>query len=144
MVCLMLISNYNFILTWVRRDLFSIMLSQLSFFNYTDALMLSLSIFQIDIPTDIQQKSIRAAQRYLSGKDVNPAIFDEAQYQVFKELLPYWAGFVKNFKPPEDEKKPSKKKDKKPLCKLTPFLSAFYNIGNFQTLLIFICHRMFY
>ena len=82
--------------------------------------------FQIDIPTDIQQKSIRAAQRYLSGKDVNPAIFDEAQYQVFKELLPYWAGFVKNFKPPEDEKKPSKNKDKKPLCKLTPFLSAVY------------------
>ena len=68
----------------------------------------------------MQQKSIRAAQRYLGGKDVSPTIFDEAQYQVFKELLPYWAGFVKNFKPPEDEtKKPCKHKDrnKSPICK---------------------------
>ena len=68
----------------------------------------------------MQQKTIRATQRYLTGKDVCPTIFDEAQYQVFKELLPYWAGFVKNFKPPEDEnKKPCKDKDreKSPICK---------------------------
>ena len=76
--------------------------------------------FQIDIPSDMQQKTIRGAQRYLLGKDASPSIFDEGQYQVFKELLPYWAGFVKNFKPPEDEtKKPSKIKDrvKSPICK---------------------------
>jgi hypothetical protein len=62
-------------------------------------------IFQIDIQNDIQQKTVRAVQRYMAGKDVNTNIFDEAQYCVFKELLPYWAGFNKNYKKPEDEKK---------------------------------------
>ncbi len=66
-------------------------------------------IFQIDIPSEMQQKTVRAAQKYLAGKDFVPTVFDEAQYQVFKELLPYWAGFKKVFRPPEDQnKKPSR------------------------------------
>ncbi|XP_060552397.1 LOW QUALITY PROTEIN: uncharacterized protein LOC132713733, partial [Ruditapes philippinarum] len=48
---------------------------------------------QIDINGELQQKTVRSAQRYLSGKEVFSNIFDEAQLSVFKELLPYWAGF---------------------------------------------------
>ena len=70
----------------------------------------SSSVFvQVDLPGDIQQKAIRGAQRYLTGKDINANIFDEAQFQVFKELLPYWAGFVKTYKHPDDEKKRPRK-----------------------------------
>ena len=55
--------------------------------------------------TDIHQKTLRAAQRYVTGKDVFSNIFDEAQLTVFKELLPYWAGFRKQHSPPEDPNK---------------------------------------
>ena len=66
-------------------------------------------LLQLDIPNEIQQKTVRAAQRYLAGKDNSPSIFDEAQYCVFKELLPYWAGFQKTYKEPRDVKtKPCK------------------------------------
>ena len=41
---------------------------------------------------------------------MSPAVFDEAQYQVFKELLPFWAGFMKKYESPEDEKRPSEYK----------------------------------
>ena len=54
---------------------------------------------------DIHQKTVRAAQRYVQGKDVFSNIFDEAQFSVFKELLPYWAGFKKTYSPPEDTTK---------------------------------------
>ena len=57
---------------------------------------------QVDLPADVHQRTMRAAQKYASGKDVVPSIFDEAQYEVFKELLPYWAGFNKAYKEPED------------------------------------------
>ena len=58
---------------------------------------------------DIQQKTLRAAQRYVQGKDVFSNIFDEAQFGVFKELLPYWAGFKKSTSLPEDTtKRPGK------------------------------------
>lgn len=60
---------------------------------------------QIDVPNDIQQKTLRAVQKYLAGKDSNATIFDEAQYCVFKELLPYWAGFMRNYKEPPDKTK---------------------------------------
>ena len=69
----------------------------------------TLTSLQIDIPSDIQQKALRMSQRYMSGKDVNPNLFDEAQYCVFKELLPYWAGFMRNYKEPEDLKKVPRK-----------------------------------
>ncbi|KAL4237950.1 hypothetical protein ACF0H5_002660 [Mactra antiquata] len=68
---------------------------------------------QVDISTDLQQKTLRSAQRYLAGKDVFSNIFDEAQLSVFKELLPYWAGFRKSYSPPEDpNKKPVTKYQK--------------------------------
>lgn len=60
---------------------------------------------QIDISPLAHEKTLRAAQRYLAGKDVLPNIFDESQLMVFKELLPYWAGFKRSFQPPEDETK---------------------------------------
>ena len=41
----------------------------------------------------------------MTGKEAGPDLFDDAQYVVFKELLPYWAGFVKNIQMPEDTKK---------------------------------------
>ncbi|CAH1792455.1 unnamed protein product [Owenia fusiformis] len=67
---------------------------------------------QIDISSDIHQKTIRSCQRYLAGKDMSPGIFDEAQYLVFKELLPYWAGFSKSYKPPVDNARPMTKHEK--------------------------------
>ena len=47
---------------------------------------------------------------FSSGKKVprdqkDPTLFDEAQNTLFKELLPYWAGFCKQYKTPEDELK---------------------------------------
>nr|XP_034317314.1 regulator of G-protein signaling 22 isoform X16 [Crassostrea gigas] len=60
---------------------------------------------QVDITPQLQEKSIKAAQRYLAGKDVVANLFDEAQLAVFKELLPYWAGFRRGFQPPEDPAK---------------------------------------
>ncbi|XP_060581074.1 uncharacterized protein LOC132737754 isoform X2 [Ruditapes philippinarum] len=68
---------------------------------------------QIDINGELQQKTVRSAQRYLSGKEVFSNIFDEAQLSVFKELLPYWAGFRKTYSPPDDpNKKPVTKYQK--------------------------------
>ncbi|XP_052766652.1 uncharacterized protein LOC128207645 isoform X4 [Mya arenaria] len=60
---------------------------------------------QVDINNELHQKTLRAAQRYVQSKDVFSNIFDEAQLAVFKELLPYWAGFRKSFSPPEDNSK---------------------------------------
>ncbi|XP_064623273.1 uncharacterized protein LOC135485317 isoform X13 [Lineus longissimus] len=68
---------------------------------------------QIDVPADMQQKTLRLSQRYAAGKEVSPNLFDEAQYLVFKNLLPYWAGFMKVHKTPEDQaKKPLTKYQK--------------------------------
>ncbi|KAK3576327.1 hypothetical protein CHS0354_039734 [Potamilus streckersoni] len=60
---------------------------------------------QVDLNTEVHQKTLRAAQKYLLGKEVLSNIFDEAQLSVFKELLPYWAGFKKSYSPPEDQNK---------------------------------------
>ncbi|XP_013386604.1 uncharacterized protein LOC106156055 isoform X2 [Lingula anatina] len=60
---------------------------------------------QIGISNDVHQKTLRAVQRYLGNKEMVSAIFDEAQYHVFKELLPWWAGFIRQYTPPADEKK---------------------------------------
>ena len=78
-----------------------------SFEDYCSVFLLIL--LQIDINGELQQKTVRSAQRYLAGKEVFSNIFDEAQLSVFKELLPYWAGFRKTYSPPEDpNKKPGK------------------------------------
>lgn len=50
---------------------------------------------QVNIPAELHQKTVKAAQRYLSGKEVTATLFDEAQFYVFRELLFYWAGFMK-------------------------------------------------
>jgi len=60
---------------------------------------------QIDIAGELHQKTLRAAQKYSTGKETFTNIFDEAQLSVFKELLPYWAGFRKSYTPPEDPTK---------------------------------------
>ncbi|ESO83511.1 hypothetical protein LOTGIDRAFT_236545 [Lottia gigantea] len=81
---------------------------------------------QVDIGSDIQQKILKSVQRYMAGKEFNPAIFDDAQMTVFKELLPYWAGFRKSFSEPED-------KTKKPMTKLEKTLKKrLDNIQNYQ------------
>ncbi|KAI0239141.1 hypothetical protein LSAT2_010110 [Lamellibrachia satsuma] len=56
---------------------------------------------QVDMTTELQQKSVRAAQKFLAGKEMGP-LFDESQLHVFKELLPYWAGFIREYEEPED------------------------------------------
>ncbi|KAK3093892.1 hypothetical protein FSP39_021520 [Pinctada imbricata] len=60
---------------------------------------------QIDVTAQLHEKTLRGAQRYLAGKDIIASIFDEAQLGVFKELLPYWAGFKRTFQQPEDPNK---------------------------------------
>ncbi|XP_021361721.1 uncharacterized protein LOC110455726 isoform X3 [Mizuhopecten yessoensis] len=72
---------------------------------------------QIDVTAATQDKAIRAAQRYLAGKDVMASIFDEPQLMVFKELLPYWAGFRRTFQPPDDPTKRPVTKHQKMLKK---------------------------
>jgi len=68
---------------------------------------------QIDIPAEQAAKTVKAAQRYLAGKDVVASLFDEAQFHVFKELLFYWAGFKRATATPEDtSKRPVTKYDK--------------------------------
>lgn len=63
---------------------------------------------QIDISSACCEKTLKAAQKYLAGKEVVPSIFDEAMVQVYPDLLGYWAGFKKTFTPPEDpNKRPS-------------------------------------
>ena len=47
---------------------------------------------------------------FSSGKKIpreqkEPGLFDEAQSILFKELLPYWAGFCKQYTQPEDVNK---------------------------------------
>jgi hypothetical protein len=54
---------------------------------------------------------VKNAVKVMQGREVIQNLFDEAQFIVFKELLPYWAGFMKGYKPPED---PAKK-----TCKFT-------------------------
>ena len=62
-------------------------------------------LLQIDVTPALHEKTLRGAQRYLAGKDIISSLFDEAQLTVFKELLPYWAGFKKTFQKPEDPNK---------------------------------------
>ena len=52
---------------------------------------------------------VKNAVKVMQGKETITNLFDEAQFIVFKELLPYWAGFMKSYKPPEDPSKPTRK-----------------------------------
>lgn len=62
-------------------------------------------ILQIDISSDMCNRIVKNAVKVMQGKEVIQNLFDEAQFIVFKELLPYWAGFLKTYKPPEDPSK---------------------------------------
>ncbi|XP_035678626.1 uncharacterized protein LOC118417227 [Branchiostoma floridae] len=59
---------------------------------------------QIDIPLDQVSKMQYKVYNYVhnKGKDAHsPDLFDESQKTVFTELLPYWAGFNKQYEPPK-------------------------------------------
>jgi hypothetical protein len=53
---------------------------------------------QIDVSHDIQQKLIRSAQKIVQGTFTanDLQIFDDTRAQLFKDLLPYWAGYKFN------------------------------------------------
>jgi len=59
---------------------------------------------QIDVSSDVQQKTLKAAQKYVAGKEVNCSLFDDAQSSAFNEMLPYWLTFVRNYTPPPDNR----------------------------------------
>ena len=59
----------------------------------------------MDIPADLHGRTLKAAQRYLAGKEATASLFDEAQFHVFKELLFYWAGYKRSLSTPVDAKK---------------------------------------
>ncbi|KAK3773259.1 hypothetical protein RRG08_050464 [Elysia crispata] len=81
---------------------------------------------QIDIPADMHQKTLKATQRYLTGKETTPFLFDDSQFHVFKELLFYWAGYRRASSTPEDPKK-------KPITKYEKMLQKrMENIQNYQ------------
>ena len=52
----------------------------------------------------MQQKTLKAVQKYVAGTDVSSSLFDEAQSAAFKEMLPYWAAFIRNYTPPPDNR----------------------------------------
>lgn len=81
---------------------------------------------QIDISSACHEKTLKAAQKYLAGKEVVSNIFDEAMVQVYPDLLGYWAGFRKTFQPPEDP-------TKRPITKYQKLLkSRLEKIDSFQ------------
>ncbi|XP_052105835.1 uncharacterized protein LOC127738576 isoform X2 [Mytilus californianus] len=81
---------------------------------------------QIDISSACHEKTLKAAQKYLAGKEVVASIFDEAMVQVYPDLLGYWAGFKKTFTPPEDP-------NKRPITKYQKLLkSRLEKIDGFQ------------
>jgi len=55
---------------------------------------------QIDITAEQQQKTLKAVQKYIVGKDYSSTLFDEAQSSAFKEMLPYWVFFNRSYAPP--------------------------------------------
>jgi len=80
--------------------------------------------FQIDIGSELAARVIHKAQTFSTAKKASrehkdPSLFDEAQSVVFKELVPYWAGFCKQYRPPERD---GFKLPRKRLARLTIFL----------------------
>ncbi|XP_033105030.1 uncharacterized protein LOC117107440 isoform X2 [Anneissia japonica] len=55
---------------------------------------------QIDVSPELAAKVLRLIESFLKdrGKDPHPAnLFEECQHSIFKELLPYWAGFSRRY-----------------------------------------------
>ena len=68
----------------------------------------SFNAFQIDIGPELASRIIHKSQVFSSNKKIpreqkDPSLFDEAQSILYKEMLPYWAGFCKQYRPPTDE-----------------------------------------
>jgi len=53
---------------------------------------------------EVQQKTLKASQKYAAGKDQTSSLFDDAQSSTFKEMLPYWVAFIRNYSPPKDNR----------------------------------------
>lgn len=51
---------------------------------------------------DMCNRIVKNSVKVMQGKETIPNLFDEAQFIVFKEILPYWAGFMKTYQPPAD------------------------------------------
>ncbi|XP_067943114.1 regulator of G-protein signaling 22-like [Watersipora subatra] len=68
---------------------------------------------QIDISAEMCSRMVKNAVKVMQGKETMANLFDEAQFIVFKEILPYWAGFMKTYKPPEDPTKKTLSKRQK-------------------------------
>ncbi|XP_071809911.1 uncharacterized protein [Asterias amurensis] len=82
---------------------------------------------QIDVAPEISSKLLKQTDNYLKdkGKDPhNPTMFDDAQYTVFKEMLPYWSSFTKRYKEYHDKnpRLPSTKVQKLTKQRLKKFL----------------------
>ncbi|XP_022088623.1 uncharacterized protein LOC110978161 isoform X3 [Acanthaster planci] len=82
---------------------------------------------QIDVPPEVASKLLKQTDNYLKdkGKDPhNPTLFDDAQYTVFKEMLPYWSSFTRRFKEYHDKnpRLPSTKIQKLTKQRLKKFL----------------------
>ena len=59
-------------------------------------------LFQIDISSDLAGRTVHKAQAIhgrskLSRDQRDCAVFDDAQNIVLKELLPFWAGFTRQY-----------------------------------------------
>lgn len=77
---------------------------------------------QVDCTPELAQKSIRICGKYLTGKETRHDMFDEIQFQCLKELLPYWAGFVRKPDAQFDDR-PLSTEEQERIAKLQAFLS---------------------
>lgn len=50
----------------------------------------------------MSSRIVKNAVKVMQGKEVIANLFDDAQVIVLKEVLPYWAGFMKTYTPPAD------------------------------------------
>ncbi|XP_030854657.1 uncharacterized protein LOC575237 isoform X3 [Strongylocentrotus purpuratus] len=88
---------------------------------------LSNSGILIDISTEMSSKVMKKADIFLkdTGKDPhNPNFFDDAQYALFKEMLPYFASFSKRYQQPsyQQDRLPYSKYEKLARDRLRKFM----------------------
>lgn len=96
---------------------------------------------QIDIGPELASRIIHKAQVFSSGKKIpreqkDPGLFDEAQSLLFKEMLPYWAGFCKQYTQPEDEGKVKLPRKYSRFTCLFTNLRSFWGISSLEVQLI--------
>ncbi|XP_041468616.1 uncharacterized protein LOC121418690 isoform X4 [Lytechinus variegatus] len=88
---------------------------------------LSNSGILVDISTEMASKVMKKADIFLkdTGKDPhNPNFFDDAQYALFKEMLPYFAAFSKRYQQPsyQQDRLPYSKYEKLARDRLRKFM----------------------